>query len=197
MKTLGTLLLLFATGAIGTAVAAPAFTECPAVGFAASCDVLITINADGSATVAQDASQPPYDNVEDSLVGVLNNSSKTIGSLPLSGTDIFGLDGDGMCTFGIATNCSAGNGGNDPYDYTGDLVTFSITDNDNGVVNFVGGLAPGASSYFSLEGVPTTDITVGPPTSGAPEPASYGLMGASGLLLLGLARLRKRADRHS
>lgn len=194
MKTLGTLLLLFATGAIGTAVAAPAFTECPTVGFAASCDVLITINADGSATVAQDASQPPYDDVEDSLVGVLNNSATTIGSLPLSGSDIFGLDADGMCSsgFGASGNCSQGLNQGDPYDYTGDFVTFSITDPDNGVVNFAGGLAPGASSYFSLEGIPTTDITVGPPTSGAPEPASYGLMGASGLLLLGFTRLRRQ-----
>lgn len=169
------------------------------MGSAASCNVLITINANGSATVSQDADQPPYYDVEDSLVGVLNNSSMTIGSLPLSGSDIFGLDADGMYSrgFGASGNCSQGLNQGDPYDYTGDLVTFSITDPDNGVVHFNGGLAPGASSYFSLEGVPTTDITVGPPTSGAPEPASYGLMGASGLLLLGLARLRKRADRHS
>ncbi len=196
MKKLGILLALFATGAIGTAMAAatsPPFTECPTVGSATSCDVLITVNANGSATVALDSTQPPYDNVEDSLVGVLNNSAHAIGALPLSGSDIFGLEGDGMCSFGAAGNCSMGISTTDPYDYTGDFVTFSITDVNTGVVNFVGGLAPGASTFFSLEGLPTANIVVGPPTSGTPEPATYGLMGMSGLLLLGLSRFRRRA----
>jgi len=33
------------------------------------------------------------------LVGVVNNSASTVSSLALTGSDIFGFDGDGICTF--------------------------------------------------------------------------------------------------
>jgi hypothetical protein len=105
-----------------------------------------------------------------------------------------------MCStgFGAPANCSQGLNQGDPYDYTGDLVTFSITDLSNGIVNFTGGLASGTSAYFSLEGVPTANIVVGSPTSAPPstsdipEPATYTLMAGSGLLLLTLSRLRRQ-----
>lgn len=202
MKKLGTLLVLMAaTGVVSTAVAAPAFTECPAVGHAAGCDILITINATGTATVARDSSQPGYQGFDGTLVAVLNNWSNTIDSLSLSGSRIFALNGNGMCStgFDVSGNCSQGLNQGDPYDYTGDLVAFSITDLSNGIVNFTGGLASGASAYFSLEGVPTANIVVGsptaapPPTSDIPEPATYTLLAGSGLLLLTLSRfLRQR-----
>jgi hypothetical protein len=158
---------------------------------------LITLNANGTSTVALDSAQGPYDGSDDALVGVWNNSSKTVGSLPLSGPGIFGLEGDGMCAtgYGVSGNCKLGLTTTDPYDYTGDFVTFSITDVNTGTVSFVGGLAPGASTYFSLEGTPTANITVGPPSPGpgpssVPEPSTMSLLGVSGGLLAWVARKR-------
>ena len=186
--------LLAAVGLSSLASAAPLFSECPAVGANTGCAVLITLNPGGSATVTVDGSQGPYDQSEDTLIGVLNNSGSSIGSLPISGSDIFGFDGDGMCSssYGAAGNCSKGLNQGDPYDYAGDFVTYSITNADAGSVNFVGGLGSGQSTYFSLEEPPTVNLTVGPPTPNAPEPATLGLMTGSGFLLLGFSRLRKK-----
>ena len=185
-------LLAFA-GLSSLASAAPLYTECPAVGANSGCAVLITVDASGTATASIDKAQGPYDGSDDTLIGVLNNSSNNIGSLPLSGGDIFGFDGDGICSsaYGVAGNCSKGLQVGDPYDYAGDFVTFTVTDYDNGFVNFVGGLAPGQSSYFSLEEAPGV-IAVGAPSpvAASPEPASMSLLGGSSLLLFGLARLK-------
>ncbi len=191
-------LFLFSFMAVGLSsltAAAPLYPECPAVGANNGCAVLITINADNSTTLAIDSSQGPYDGSEDSLVGVLNNSATAVGSLPLTGSDIFGFDADGMCSsnYGAAGNCSKGLNQGDPYDYAGDFVTFTVTDNDNGVVNFIGGLSSGKSTYFSLEEAPTLGIVVGPPSPSSPEPATFGLMIGGGCLFYGLARRRRTA----
>lgn len=190
-------LVLAAAGLSTLASAAPLYTECPAVGANTGCAVLITINADGSTNAAIDTLQGPYDGADDTLVGVLNNSAGSVGSLPLSGSNIFGFEGDGMCapSYGAAGNCKMGLTTTDPYDYAGDFVTFTVTDNSTGFVNFIGGLQPGASTFFSLEEAPQA-IVVGPPSpgpTGTPEPATVGLMTSSGALLYGLSRLRKRA----
>ena len=133
----------------GTATAAnatsPPFTECPAVGADTSCGVLVVVT-DSGASVLSDPSQGPYDSVEDTLIGVVNNSSRTIGALALrSSTDLFGFDGDGICTYGVVA-CG-------PTGYEGPNTSFSDVSPDatSGVVNFPAGLAAGASTFFSLE----------------------------------------------
>jgi hypothetical protein len=149
------------------------------------CNTVITISSSGSLSVAvPDAN--PYDGAEDTLVGVVNNSSNTITQLTLSGSDIFGFDGDGICTFAFAGNsyCSASAlSGTDPQDYQGPTSTFNITDSDSGTVNFNPGIAPGTSTYFSLEEPPSASLagtvtgsTPGHPTNNTPEPASVALM---------------------
>lgn len=81
-------------------MAVPPFTQCPAVGYDSSCGILIDIT-DSGASVLSDPSQPPYDGIEDTLIGVVNESSHTIDALALHGdTDLFGFDGDGICGYG-------------------------------------------------------------------------------------------------
>ena len=78
--------------------APPLFTQCPPVFEDTGCQFLITINS-GTETVAQDPNQGPYEGAEDSLIGVVNNSSAPVSALPLSvpNSDLFGFDGDGIC----------------------------------------------------------------------------------------------------
>jgi Fibronectin type III domain len=146
---------------VGSAEAAPSppFAECPAIGEDTSCAALIVVNADGSTTSYLDSGQGPVDGSDDVLVGVLNDSPSTVTTLPLSGPGIFSFDGDGLCTQpGAPSGCPFG-----PTSYEGPNTSFSITDDNDGSVSFPQGLAPGASTYFSLEGAANN---VAPPPPG-------------------------------
>ena len=88
----------------------PQFTECPAVFDDTGCQYLIQVN-NGTETVLNDPNQGPYEGAEDSLIGVLNNSSSPVSELPLAvpGSDLFGFDGDGICDAGgppIPSGCA-------------------------------------------------------------------------------------------
>ncbi len=138
----------------------PPFTQCPHVGADTSCAILIVFNAGGTINVLGDSSQGPFDGIEDTLVGVQNNSGLTIPNMTISGSGIFGFDGDGLCTFGV-TGCPFGTTG-----YEGPNTSFSIVDANNGTVHFTGGLAVGQSAYFSLEEALTAaSITIVRPTT--------------------------------
>lgn len=163
---------------------------------ATGCNTLITINANNTVTVTVPDSAP-YDGVEDTLVGVVNNSSMTINTLLLSGNDIFGLDGDGVCvfTFAAANGVSGSNycsnsqvNGTDPQDYYGPTTTFTIINVNSGNVNFTGGLAAGGKTFFSLEEPPTAQLQV--VVGGAPEPATCAML-LGGLGSLWLYRRRR------
>jgi hypothetical protein len=80
-------------------VTAP-FTECPKVGAAPSCDILLVVNPDQSISVLGDSSAGPYDGSDDTLIGIVNNSSAAITAVTVSGptSDLAGFDGDGICT---------------------------------------------------------------------------------------------------
>ena len=191
-----------AAGFPGTRTTAP-FNECPAIGYDNSCGLLIVVSNNGESVLEDPnnqasgvpengGSQQPYDDIEDTLVGIVNESSKPLFAIQLSGestsTPIFGFDGDGICTYATGGSASNGTGsggavgtppeppagytgdgyctpsqlegsagptGPDPNgsDYQGPMNTYSniSADTDSGVVNFSGGLSPGASTYFSLE----------------------------------------------
>lgn len=147
---------LAATG-VGAAAAptVPDFSICPPVrAYTGGCNTVIVINASGSPTVYENPAEPGhYDGIEDTLVGVQNVSGRTIDSLPLSGKDIFGFEGDGLCQF-IACDYPH------PTTYEGPNTTFTIVDPDNGSVNFTGGLAAGATAYFSLESFVTSSSLI-------------------------------------
>lgn len=145
---------------------APPFMQCPAVGADTSCAVLIYVDSAGATGVLGDPSQGPYDSVEDTLIGVQNDSSFSIGSIPISATsgkDLFGFDQDGLCAFGI-NGCPFG-----PTGYEGPGVSFTNISADltSGRVNFSPAIPPGGHAYFSLEEalatVPPFDLNPGPP----------------------------------
>jgi len=119
--------------------------HCPHIGLATDCNVFIDIRADGSLRF-QTTSQPPYDGIEDVLVGVTNHSGATVYGVSLTGNDIFGFDGDGP---------------NPDGSYTGPDTSFTKIDDNSGTVNFnistnkSGGLDDGQFRWFALEGAPS------------------------------------------
>jgi YD repeat-containing protein len=148
---------------------APPFTECPAIGADTSCGILIEITNTGT-NVFEDPSEGPFDGDDDTLTGVINDSTEPLSSIALSGTtDLFGFDGDGICSgdYGAwdgSTGCPYGSTG-----YEGPNTSFSDINADasGGLVNFPTALAPGGSAYFSLEEALTASTVVsGGPTAG-------------------------------
>lgn len=210
--------LIWCAGATGAATAAtpqaaPKFTECPHVGADTGCQYLIKVT-DLATSMATDAGQPAFANnlagthekgtPTDALIGVVNNSSRPLTRLNISGPITFEFDGDGICDNASgpvpagceradgSTTCGALNGGcsfppapgepanyiapgavagtlyfpngDVPNGYEGPTTWFSNVPSSlaSGTVNFAPALAPGASTYFSLEGTPTNfPVTTG------------------------------------
>src|SRR5215831_1301442 len=133
------------------------------------CTILITLNADGSIVTTFPNPSPSYDGgLDDNLIGVVNNTSKTITALQLTSATvpIFGLEDDGVCglpgwTFsplGPNPNCAIAT---DPHGYGPAGINFTIFNNFSGIVNFGnGGIVPGGNAFFSLEGGHLTKIVV-------------------------------------
>jgi hypothetical protein len=160
------------------------------------CNVVITINADQSVTVTV-TDPAPYEDSEDILVGVQNNSSKPVGSLSLTGTGIFGFDADGICGFTFVGDsyCTPAQVlGTDPQNYNGPTSTFAVSDVNTGGVFFSPAIAPGSSAYFSLDGDPSSPLSAAIGSNGVPALSAWGLVGLSALLMgLSLWMLRRAA----
>jgi hypothetical protein len=126
----------------GTAIA-----QCPAIGNDTGCGTVITIT-DSGATVTQ-TGQGPYDGSDDTLVGVVNNSSQPVALLNLSsGLVVFGFDGDGIDSFGVAGNAQDSTGYGGPNAYFSNINAAQTA----ATVNFITPIAAkGGTSYFSLE----------------------------------------------
>ena len=155
-------------------------------------------------------SSGPYDGVDDTLVGIQNETTSVLLSIVLtgpSGDTIAAFDGDGACSgaYGTIPGCA---GATDPSGYAPAGVTFSAINmgtQNSLTVNFTGGLAPltpnaCASAWFSLEdpllstqlgggSVGTTCNSV--PSTFSPEPASTILL-SSGLVLFAFLTRRRR-----
>jgi hypothetical protein len=131
----------------------PPFGQCPAVGVSTSCKVLLVVEADGSITVYDDAAAGTYDGADDTLVGIVNSSGTAVPAVSVTGvgSGLGSLDGDGLCAF-ITCTWSAPTG----YEGPGTALVTDPDLPDSAEVDFTGGLAPGASTYFSLEGTLTS-----------------------------------------
>jgi hypothetical protein len=213
----GRLLSFFGVAALVvmmSAAPASAFTtnsasSWPGIGYDTSGpQFIITISSSGVASIAAGpgSSQGAYDGVEDAYIGVVNNYGAALLSVQISGSNIFGFDGDGIQLYGQYANGSPPSGyiaalnaagGGNPVNaasfsggsnipnaqsssgYGGPNVTFTITNSGSGTVNFgSGGVdANGGTTYFSLENpAGVQNATLGTITT-TPEPGSLVLAG--------------------
>jgi PEP-CTERM motif len=174
--------------ALGIFVPSVLHAQCPTnIGDATlGCDLVITVTNSGF-TVANGPSSGlgggTYDGSDDTLIGIINNSSSPLSSINLaSSTDIYGFDGDGIDTFGAPSNTSdtSGYGGPDTF-YT----NINSTDT-SGTVDFVTALAAnGGSTYFSFEEALVPSQIVSP----VPEPGTLLMMGTG---IAGFAGMLRR-----
>jgi RHS repeat-associated protein len=142
------------TAAVRTGAAAqlmstpvPPFNECPAVGSDTSCGVLIEVT-DTGVNVFSDSNQHAFDGSDDTLVGVINDSSQGLSGLTITanaGAVPFRFEGDGLCAVSPhPAGCPFGTTG-----YEGPGMSFTKNSDSSGVVNI--GLASRGTGYFSLE----------------------------------------------
>ncbi|HTZ09115.1 MAG TPA: hypothetical protein VMB72_08585 [Acidimicrobiales bacterium] len=186
-----------ASAATSPTTTAP-FNECPAIGDDTSCGLLVDITPSGI-QVLGDATQGPYDGADDTLVGVLNQSTAPVSDLSLSSSteNIFGFDGDGICSGGYGTwgpapasSTVSSDTGSAGCAYDGDMTTYAGPDTSfsdyssdgatatSGTVNFPTPLGAGQSTYFSLEEALTTSSIL-PPTSIATSLSGGGKAGTT------------------
>ena len=152
----------------------------------------ITVQPNNTATIAIHGAGTPLDpgnGDDDFLISVFNNGTSKLLGLTLTGSDIFGFDGDGIGNIlaGLATPGTPFG----PTGYEGPDNSFSVVDNNNGSVLFAG-LLPGQSTYFSLEGIPEISAWQLANIASAPLPSTLPLLAAALAGFAGLTMWRRR-----
>ena len=173
---------------------ASSLTQCASTGVAGTCAAVYRFNSDGSVDTLVDSSVPSTDGIEDTLIGIQNNSGHTLDSLTLNGMglSIFSFDSDGQSNI---ANPGSGPGATyfgQYFDGMGVLLgttSFSGINvaGDLGTVDFAG-LVTGGYGWFVLE--EQINFNAPPIVSSVPLPAALPLM-ASALGFVGIARRRK------
>jgi hypothetical protein len=135
------------TATLAAVAPADAGSVCPALGDDTDCGAIITITNTGSSISF--TGQGPYDGIDDTMVGVVNNSNQPIYAMGLTSTaNIFGFDGDGIDTYGAPGNSQDGTGYGGPDAHYSNINAGATA----GVVNFNTPIAAkGGTTYFSLE----------------------------------------------
>jgi hypothetical protein len=183
-----------------TSSSAATFSDFPNIGNNTSgAAILITLGSGGATLATNPTNSQPYEGIEDAYIGVWNNTNVTVTTIGLTGNNIFGFELDGIgagpypnpCT--TSSSCSPVSGVDNTNGYGGPLSNFTVTDANNGFVNFTGGLAPGAITWFALENSPSGANLQITQVGNTPIPAALPLF-AGGLGVMGLlARRRKKA----
>jgi hypothetical protein len=159
---LGTLVLMIASA---SSASAALFPQCPPVGLNLGCSQLLVINKDGTATVQVDPAAPAsgYDGAEDTLIGVQNNSGRSVSSVNLASTSrtIMAFDRDGICypaswpqqsVLTTPPGCPGIQGfGATGYEGPGNSFSNISSNKLTGTVNFNPAIQAGGKSYFALE----------------------------------------------
>jgi len=205
-KLLGALIAASALMVASQASAAVAtFSSFPNFGAdTAGVEYLIVANPNGSFTTTHNpgySTPQPYDSVEDTYFGFVNNSGHAISSLFLSSSNqtIFGFDGDGI----DASPYNAPGNASDNTGYGGPNSFFSgiSANQQSGTVNFVTALQSYNSSgtcttgpctaYFSLE----EPVTLNTFVAGVPEPSTWAMMllGFAGIGFMAYRRKKQGA----
>jgi hypothetical protein len=224
MKTFRPSFSAAAMMALGMSASVWAVGPCPSVGASSfqgdnsayitaggGCNAIVTVTTTGSTVAIVNSN--PYDGSDDTLVGVVNNTATTLSQITVSGSNISGFEGDGICTFGAGglagTTFTAGSSaycttqalnGTDPQDYQGPAQTFTNFASGSAVtIVFSPPLAPGGTSFFSLEEAPSNTLVVtapgGPPVTTTPVPSSLFLAGIGILALSGFYFYSRRTSR--
>jgi len=205
------ILLAASFSLVAGAATLSASSVCPSTAYTNSdCAFVITIGSTGSATVSSVAGATAFngpetfvDNTTDpgndgSLVGVINDDSKTLTSFTLTGTGpnsgAFDFSFNGICVYTAAAYCSTAQTG-----YEGPTTTFTnlqstvLFQTTEGTVTFNPGLATDASTYFAIQGAPSnfgagalsvSNVTFAA-TTATPEPGEFALV-SLGLSLLAI-----------
>lgn len=118
---------------------------CPAVGNDTDCGILITVTDKGAKVTI--TGQGPFDGIEDTLVGVVNNSKLPVVRLGLKGKrPIFDFDGDGLVAFGIPGNAQDSTGYGGPNAFFTDINGSRTA----GTVNFIVPIAPNGGTRSAI-----------------------------------------------
>ena len=148
--------------------AAPARAQDSCFGAPAACGVTITITGTQgnlSATITGGGPDAAYDHSEDQIVGITNNSNVKVGAIilsrPLQGTDNLFQFETGDANDGACVHFDIGNCGPTGYEGPNNTYVGISTDYTTGKVLFTNALAPGASTWFSLENTPTNTVAIG------------------------------------
>jgi hypothetical protein len=167
-----------------SSVSAAGYSQAPPTGNDTGAEFLITWDGTNF-SISAASGEGPFDGIEDTLFGIQNNSNAPLMSINLTGSNIFGFDGDGINVYN-GTGGPPGSPG--PTGYEGwtsltsawnnmggqEATSFTVVDSDHGTVNFgVNGIAPGGSAYFALE-EHVTGLNCGPNgcSQGTPDTGS-------------------------
>ena len=195
----GTVVFVLGLTLAGPAKASPTPQSgvCPILGTLtdSTCNVQIIAGPGGTFTTIQGNNSSPYDGIEDTMVGVVNNSGNPLLQLALAGSSggypLFGFDGDGLQTYGGAGGApdNTGYGGQTSLGQNTWFVNISLDQTSGTAVFGNSGIPDGGWAYFSLEGPPSLDIS---PHTSVPEPSVLGMFGLGALLIGLFAGLRRR-----